>query len=159
MRVYLNRPLVINGDGIIWDACNGDTRNHLELISKGLGNLGEVNCLSRVRIGFLDKGKHRFIFLNPGREEGETVGIFLCKAYGYDAVSPGREDFCLYEAYSAGGRGNSCSQFGVYRVGTIVKCYSYKNRSGEHYWRLTESGWEDLGYDAPTEQDSIQFFE
>lgn len=133
---------------------NGATRRHLKVINRG--NF-EGNSF-RASIGTLNKGNHSFIFLNPERgQDNRVVGLFLNSDYGYTVIkehSP--ENPILFENYSSGGYGNSCSIFGLYKVGTVLAEHSYKHRRGDTYYKLTEQGWKCLGKDVPLTKEEIQ---
>jgi len=154
--IYLSRPIAIS-EGVIWEACNGATRQRLLLIAKGLPSSEEEVISLECRVGFLNKGKHSFIFLNPGHTP-ETLGLFLCRDYGYTVVSDrSPKGACLFEASSVGGYGNSESKFGIYRVGTVIAVHSYKHRQGDSYWRLNPDGWVNLGKDVPLSDEEITY--
>ncbi|NMB01406.1 MAG: hypothetical protein GX971_07825 [Firmicutes bacterium] len=139
----------------VWTACNGATRRRLVVVNKlNLNTEGKtINCVE-ASLGYLDKGKHSFIFLNPPRPNDKRVlGLFLCSGYGYRVIE-GDE---LYTASSVGGPGNSESRFGVYAPGTLIACASYKMRRGESFYRLDpENGWVYLGHDIPLSENEIQ---
>lgn len=144
--VFINTDLSNKERENVWEAQNGATRRSLVLINK----TGRPPEPSRIegKLGFLDKGNHSFIFVNPGNGDNSRVlGIFLCSDYGYRVVA-GTE---LYTASSVGGYGNSESRFGVYEVGTIIAANSYKGRRGEDFWKLTSEGWVSMGTDIPIE--------
>lgn len=130
-------PETANGE-IAWSAKNGATRRELKLVNKlGRDIPSQTKCLE-ASVGTLDKGNHAFIFLNePKASDSRVLGIALNSAYAYTVVE-GKE---LYTNTSSGGYGNSCSQFGVYELGVVLKHHSYKNRRGATYVRLTENGW------------------
>jgi len=72
-----------------WSAKNGATRRELVLVNKTGREVAAGEALN-ASLGFLDKGNHSFIFLNPQRgEDSRVLGIFLCDSYGYRVV--GRE--------------------------------------------------------------------
>ena len=158
MRLFVNEE--IQGAGgtresqNVWSAQNGATRRTLVVINTTKQEGKEL----KVDVGTLDKGNHSFIFLNPEKKSdtNRVVGLFLNRSYGYTVVeehSP--EDAEIYTASSVGGYGNSESKFGLYKVGTILAVHSYKHRQGDTYWKLTESGWEELGRDIPLSSDEI----
>jgi len=153
MKVFIN--IELGEKEREWTAQNGAKRRTLVLVNKG----NFEGSLVKADIGYLDKGRHSFIFLNREKQPSEKiVGIFLNRTYGYTIVSDhSPEGAVLYGNYSVGGYGNSCSQFGIYKLGTVLAEHSYKNRKGERYWKLTEKGWEFLGEDIPLEESEISF--
>ena len=128
--IFCNQEL--NGNGQIWSAKNGATRRTLVVISK-IPFSGNV---IPGKLGFLQKGNHAFIFINEG-ESKEKFGLFLNSSYGYTLIE-GEE---IFGDSSAGGYGNSCSQFGIYKIGALIKVHTYKNRNTASYFRLTNEGW------------------
>jgi hypothetical protein len=152
MKVIFNRSL--NFDRLkerIWSAQNGATRRTLVVVSKLKLQAEDAQSIF-AQVGWLDKGNHSFIFLNPERKDSrKIVGLFLCSGYGYSVVK-GTE---LYTASSVGGYGNSESRFGLYEPGTIIAESSYKNRQGEDYYRLTSDRWEFLGTDVAIDGDEV----
>jgi len=155
-KLYVNVKLNFKSlDEKIWSAKNGATRRTLVVISK-LGDIGNKDCLI-CRVGWLNKGNHSFIFLNPSNKDDQILGLFLDHSYGYSLIK-GKE---LFSASSVGGYGNSESKFGIYTLGTILKCETYKNRNGYDYYELTHSGWKDLGRDYIFEDDlkNIEYVE
>jgi len=135
-KVYFNKPLDFINE-VVWSACNGATRRELKVINK-IKKAGEqINCVN-CQLGFLDRRNHSFIFMNePKPEDNRILGLFLNNSYSYDLVE-GKE---IYSNYSAGGYGNSCSSFGIYEVGTLLKVHTYKNRNAPSYYKLTADGW------------------
>ena len=130
--IFCNQELESNGNGQIWSAKNGATRRTLVVISK-IPFSGNV---IQGKLGFLQKGNHAFIFINEG-ESRENYGLFLNSSYGYTLLE-GEE---IFGDSSAGGYGNSCSRFGIYRIGALIKAHTYKNRHTPSFSRLTETGW------------------
>lgn len=134
-KIYSNIELSLDQQGEIWSACNGATRRTLVVINKINEQPG---IMFRAKLGTLDKGNHSFIFINGENGNDERIlGLFLNSAYGYQVLE-GKE---LFSNYSSGGYGNSCSQFGLYELGTLLEINTYKNRNTPSYYRLTESGW------------------
>lgn len=137
-KIYSNIELSLDQQGEIWSASNGATRRTLVVINKINEQPGNY---FRAKLGTLDKGNHSFIFINEEERNDERVlGLFLNSEYGYQVLE-GNE---LFTNYSLGGSGNSCSQFGIYEVGTLLEVNTYKNRNTPSYYRLTESGWIDV---------------
>lgn len=134
-KIYSNIELSLDQQGKIWSATNGATRRTLVVINKINEQPG---IYFRAKLGTLDKGNHSFIFINEEKDNDERVlGLFLNYHYGYQVLE-GKE---LFSNYSSGGYGNSCSQFGIYELGTLLEINTYKNRNTPSYYRLTESGW------------------
>jgi hypothetical protein len=136
--VFFNKQIDFSNE-TVWQRQNGATRRTLVLINKIRG-LGEADKIENAKVGFLNKGNHAFIFINPpdkGQHDDRILGIFLNSKYGY-SVLEGEE---LYGNYSQGGPGNSCSQFGIYTPGTLIEVDTYKHRTTPRYYRLTETGW------------------
>jgi hypothetical protein len=152
MKVIFNRTLDFEPETEqIWSAQNGATRRTLVLISTLRLEAKDVQGVF-ARVGWLDKGNHSFIFLNPEKSQSKRiVGLYLCSGYGY-VVIRGKE---LYTASSVGGYGNSESRFGLYEPGTIIAESSYKNRQGRDYYRLTAEKWEFLGTDVAIDDDEV----
>ena len=138
-KIYSNIELSLDQQGEIWSASNGATRRTLIVINKINEQPGNY---FRAKLGTLDKGNHSFIFINEekGNDDDRILGIFLNSTYAYQVLE-GKE---LYTNYSSGGYGNSCSQFGIYEVGTLLEVNTYKNRNTPSYYRLTEIGWIDV---------------
>ena len=86
MRVSFNIELDFSKEKV-WAAKNGATKRTLIVVSK-IGNVGKTDII-RAKVGYLDKGSHSFIFLNPedGYKKDEMIGIFLCSEYGYRIVN------------------------------------------------------------------------
>lgn len=150
-KIFSNIELSLDQQGEIWSASNGATRRTLVVINKINEQPGNY---FRAKLGTLNKGNHSFIFLNEEKGNDDRVlGLFLNAEYGYEVLE-GKE---LFSNYSQGGYGNSCSQFGIYEVGTLLEVASYKNRQTPGYFRLTETGWVDVPvYEvAPTEIEEI----
>lgn len=150
-KIYSNIELSLDQQGEIWSASNGATRRTLVVINKINDQPGSY---FRAKLGTLDKGNHSFIFINEeNRNDERVLGLFLNSAYGYQVLE-GNE---LFSNYSYGGYGNSCSQFGIYEIGTLLEVNTYKNRNTPSYYRLTETGWVDVPvYEvAPTEIEEI----
>ncbi len=139
--IYFNHKL--EGNETIWDASNGATRQNLFVINK----MGKDFLLSEkvvCSVGFLDKGKHSFIFLNPPKGgDNRILGVFLCASYGYRLV----KGKALYENSSVGGSGNSESKFGIYELGTIL--------AEDSFWELTLEGWRKLGTDILLDEGEV----
>jgi hypothetical protein len=134
-KIYSNIELSLDQHGEIWSASNGATRRTLVVINKITEQPGNY---FRAKLGTLDKGNHSFIFINEEKGNDERVlGLFLNSDYAYQVLE-GKE---LFSNYSSGGYGNSCSQFGIYEMGTLLEVNTYKNRNTPSYYRLTESGW------------------
>lgn len=134
-KIYSNIELSLDQQGEIWSASNGATRRTLVVINKINEQPGNY---FRAKLGTLDKGNHSFIFINEEKGNDERVlGLFLNSDYAYQVLE-GKE---LFSNYSSGGYGNSCSQFGIYEMGTLLEVNTYKNRNTPSYYRLTESGW------------------
>jgi hypothetical protein len=145
-RIFLNKN--IEGNGRVWSAKNGATRTELVLILNDQDFPNGVNRTKEIvgSIGFLDKGNHSFIFINKEKKKNSnsTVGVFLNSAYSFSLES-GKE---LYSNYSSGGSGNSCSKFGVYTAGSIIKEHTYKHRTPSTYYILRKDGWKSLGSES-----------
>ena len=136
-KVFFNQRLNFTIQGEIWRAKNGATRRDLKLINK-VSSDKNVDFIE-AQLGKLDKGNHSFIFINePKKSDNRILGVFLNSEYAYDVVE-GKE---IFSNYSSGGPGNSCSQFGIYELGTLLKVHTYKNRRPASYYRLTEEGWQ-----------------
>jgi len=135
--VHFATTLSLDTEGTVWSASNGATRRKLQIINKlpaGSGQVKTIDC----QVGTLDKGNHSFIFLNPAKPEDKRIlGVYTNTSYGYSVVE-GTE---IYGNYSSGGPGNSCSQFGIYEVGTILKIATYKNRRPPYYVKFEKTGW------------------
>jgi hypothetical protein len=142
MKLIINQKLNFS-ENTPWSAKNGATRRTLLIINKLYPGINQVNnelFLDNIEcsVGYLDKGNHSFIFINPPKkDDSRTVGLFLNSSYSYTLIS-GKE---LYSNSSSGGYGNSCSTFGLYEVGTVLKEHTYKNRKSASYYELTENGW------------------
>lgn len=137
-KIYSNIELSLDQQGEIWSASNGATRRTLVVINKINEQPGNY---FRAKLGTLDKGNHSFIFINEEKGTDERIlGLFLNSAYAYQVLE-GKE---LFTNYSSGGYGNSCSQFGIYEVGTLLEVNTYKNRKTPLYYRLTKNGWVDV---------------
>ena len=151
-KIIANQNLDLSIQGEIWSASNGATRRTLIIINKTSGyEVPRTQFLAQ--IAFLDKGNHSFIFLNESKQEDKRVfGLFLNTSYSFDLVS-GKE---LFSNTSSGGYGNSCSKFGLYEVGAILKEHTYKNRSSPTYHLLTEDGWKEIPPYEVEEDDNIQ---
>lgn len=135
-KVFFNQSLNFTNEGEIWSKKNGATRRELKVINKIKAGeqIESIDC----QLGFLDKGNNSFIFVNaPKPEDKRILGVFLNGSYSYDVVE-GKEIFCNH---SSGGYGNSCSSFGIYELGTLLKVHTYKNRQPARYYKLTECGW------------------
>jgi hypothetical protein len=134
-KIYSNIELNLAEQGEIWKECNGATRRTLVVINKISEKRGK--CF-RAKLGTLDKGRHSFIFINEERGvDNRILGIFLNDEYAYKLL----EGEKLFSNYSLGGYGNSCSQFGIYGLGTLLEVNTYKNRNTPSFFRLTEDGW------------------
>lgn len=137
-KVYSNVKLSLDQQGEIWSASNGATRRTLVVVNKINEQPG---IFFRAKIGTLDKGNHSFIFINEEKENDERVlGLFLNSDYAYQVIE-GKE---LFGNCSSGGIANSCSQFGIYGVGSLLEVNTYRNRNTPSYYRLTETGWVDV---------------
>lgn len=135
-KVFCNSRLDLSKEGQVWSASNGATRRTLVVINKINGS-DQAVCFN-AQVGFLDKGNHSFIFINPAREgDNRVFGLFLNSDYAYQVLE-GKE---VFTNYSQGGYGNSCSQFGIYEVGALLEVNTYKNRQTPSYYRLTVNGW------------------
>jgi len=74
-KVWLSEKLSLK-DERIWTACNGATRRRLVVVNK-LGPIGENINFVEAQLGFLNKGNHSFIFINPPRKDDDrTLGLF-----------------------------------------------------------------------------------
>ena len=137
-----------------WRAKNGATRRTLKVINKA----GVEGKRFQAQLGTLNKGNHSFIFINkPNVGDNRIMGLFVNSAQGYEVVeehSP--ENAAVFENSSYGGPGNSCSQFGIYQIGTVLAEFTYKGRQGKNYWVLNKNGWEYLGKDVPLDNDEIK---
>ncbi len=119
-KIYSNIELSLDQQGEIWSASNGATRRTLVVINKINEQPG---IYFRAKLGTLDKGNHSFIFINEEKDNDERVlGLFLNSDYGYQVLE-GKE---LFSNYSSGGYGNSCSQFGIYELGSLLEINTYK---------------------------------
>jgi hypothetical protein len=138
-KIYSNIELSLDQQGEIWSASNGATRRKLVIINNITDQPGNY---FRAKLGTLDKGNHSFIFINKenGNDDERVLGIFLNSSYAYQVLE-GKE---LFTNCSSGGYGNSCSQFGIYEIGTLLEVNTYKNRNTPSYYRLTENGWIDV---------------
>lgn len=134
-KIYSNIKLDLNKQNQIWKAQNGQTRRTLIVINK---INQEPSFVFHAKLGVLNKGNHSFIFINEEKnQDNRILGLFLNNSYGY-RVLEGNE---IFGNYSIGGPGNTCSQFGIYEVGTLLEVYTYKNRNTPSYYRLTDNGW------------------
>jgi hypothetical protein len=152
MLIFCNKDLT--GEENEWGAQNGATRRTLVLINKAKVEGRKFNA----QLGKLDKGNHSFIFINqPKPDDKRVVGIFLNSSYGYSIMEEHSPDNpVIFENSSYGGPGNSESKFGIYKVGTLIRENSYKNRRGYDYYKLGNEGWEYLGEDIPLIDDEIE---
>jgi len=101
-----------------------------------------------VRLGYLKKGKHSFIFINKSKSRDDRImGIYLNGKYGYRVING--DEHIIFQDSSIGGGGNSESKFGIYKVGTIIKEYTYKNRHSPSYYSLTKEGWKPIPMTDP----------
>lgn len=166
MKVFFNQGLPAKGESEkfpeqVWVAQNGATRRTLVVINK-TGMEIPANQPFRCQLGFLNKGNHSFIFINPPRKgDNRTMGVFLNTAQGFDVINKygaeAEKDGVVFSASSVGGYGNSESRMAVIRPGFFVAENSYKNRRGYYYWRFDpEEGWIDLGRDVPLSPEEIQ---
>ena len=138
--VFFSKNLTCDDKNVAWEAKNGATRKHLLVINK-LGVEIPADTPIKCDLCVLDENEKVYIFINPSRKEDNRIlGVFLCSSYGY-TVKQGEE---LFVASSRGGYGNSESKMGIYTVGTVLAVHSYKNRSGDIFYILTEKGWEEL---------------
>jgi len=138
-----------------WYACNGRNQQHLIVINK-YQNI-EKNIPTLVQICTLSKYKTSYIFINKPQndnnsESEEIIGLYLNDNCGYDCIPA---QLKIFEAESVGGPGNKRSKMGLYHNNVIIKEYSYKNRSTESYYKLTNEKWEYLGEDIPIERENI----
>jgi hypothetical protein len=142
MKLFINNSMLpLNQEGKVWEAQNGATRRTLVVINKIAVSDGQVNFID-CSLGFLDKGNHSFIFINPNKfNDDRILGLFLNRECGFKVVE-GNE---MYSNNSIGGYGNSESKFGIYEVGTIIEVTTYKNRKTPTYYKLTTDGWVNLG--------------
>lgn len=150
-KIFFNLP--IGKEERAWEVSNGATRTNLVLVNK-TGRECKADGYLIASIGFLNKGNHSFLFINPqtGSNDPRTLGVFLNNRCGYRVVS-GEE---LFSASSVGGPGNSESKFGVYSSGTVIASATYKMRDGENFWVLNAvNGWEFIGKDAVLADDEI----
>lgn len=143
MKVFFNEK--IYGKGKIWVAKNGATRTELLLISNH--DIIEETNMVECSLSYLKKKNQSFIFINPPNQKNvgddRIMGIFLNSSYGYSAFP---ENNIVFEDYSIGGYGNSRSQFGIYKVGTVIKKFTYKHRNPPDYYYLhPKKGWLWLG--------------
>jgi len=137
-KIYSNIELSLDNQGEIWSASNGATKRTLVVINKINKQPG---LMFRAKLGTLDKGNHSFIFINEDKgDDNRILGLFLNSSYAYQVLD-GKE---LFTNYSSGGYGNSCSQFGIYEVGTLLEVNTYKNRNTPSYYRMTDNGWVDV---------------
>jgi hypothetical protein len=133
-KVFFNIP------DLEWSASNGATRRNLKVVNAANCEFTQINSQMVIaEVSLLDKGNSAFIFMNAPKVYSKTrvIGIFLCTEYGYRLVS-GKE---IFAKSSVGGGGNCESKFGVYELGAVIATDSYKSRSGETFYRLTETGW------------------
>lgn len=134
-KIYSNVELSLDQQGKIWSAKNGATRRSLVVINKINQHPGNY---FRAKLGTLDKGNHSFVFINEEKgKDNRILGLFLNSDYAYQILE-GNE---LFSNCSSGGYGNSCSQFGIYEIGTLLEVNTYKNRNTPSYYRLTDNGW------------------
>jgi len=137
--IFINRAIG-PGDHNLWRRSNGARRRKLAVIVCGF-KISEETTMLKGSLSRLELGKFSIICINKNDNGDERVlGIFLNDSCGYSVIE-GRE---LYGASSPGGYGNSRSQFGIYVVGTLVEVYTYKHRNQPSYFRLTNSGWEEI---------------
>lgn len=70
-------------DESAWERSNGATRRVLKVVNK-LGTDLPAGVPIRASLGFLDKGNHSFIFINPeNRPDDRIFGGFLNSDYGF----------------------------------------------------------------------------
>lgn len=137
-KIHSNVELNLDQENEIWRAQNGATRRTLAVINKIKEQPG---TFFRAKLGTLNKGNHSFIFINEEKDNDDRIiGIFLNDYCGF-TVLEGEE---LFGNCSTGGPGNSCSKFGIYKLGTLLEVHTYKYRRTPSYYRLTENGWENV---------------
>jgi len=137
--VFFNQIITFSKErAIIWSAQNDATCRFLRVINKIVGLIGESTEKVECQLGIVEEDNQSIIFLNPPEfDDDRTLGVFLNDTYGYEVVE-GSE---LFSAVSVGGYGNSSSKFGIYEVGTLLKCHTYKYRRPATYFKLYEDGW------------------
>lgn len=146
-KVFVNEKLDLSKKDCIWYAKNGSTRLSLKIINTIEGEKSDV---FNAKLGTLETNRTAYIFINPEKKaDNRILGLYLNESYGYKVIE-GKE---LFTASSVGGYGNSESKFGIYEIGTVIKEFTYKNRTPASYYRLTDQGWvELLDYEAEKEK-------
>jgi len=137
--IFFNQTISLSKEGLtVWSAMNGATRRSLRLICN-LPTCDSTETISvEAQLGTVEEDNRSVIFLNPPKPGDDRVlGLFLNDTYGYSVVE-GDE---LFSGTSTGGYGNSSSQFGIYKIGTMLKCHTYKNRRTPTFYRLGSDGW------------------
>ena len=124
----LNKDIDIDGK---IELQNGATRTTLLVLNKS-GQKITANRPFEAEVGFLDKGNHRFFFINkPHRCCTGHKYIFVDAGYGVDILNKPP----IKKASSIGGYGNSESTVAVLEEGTILYCHSYKDRQTGTYYK------------------------
>jgi hypothetical protein len=120
-KIFCNYRLSFSEE-IVWQACNGATRQRLKVINKTA--LKGQMAVFEASIGTYENARSSYLFLNPAKN-GDTrvLGMFLNADYGF-TLREGKE---LFSASSVGGYGNSESRMGIYEVGALVEVHTYKN--------------------------------
>ncbi len=138
-KVFFNQAISLSKEGgVTWSVTNGATRRTLKIIN----NLPTVDPTETIsvesQLGTVEENNQSVIFLNiPKPGDDRILGLFINISCGYEIVE-GTE---LFSGISTGGPGNSCSRFGIYKIGTLIKCATYKNRKPATYYRLQSDGW------------------
>ena len=132
-KVYCNCSLK-NGEKK--ELKNGATKRTLCLVNKSGIDI-EYNVPFNADLGFLNKGNHSFVFINPPKKMDDRV-LFIIMNGGYGLHFHGGTP--LFYEISEGGYGNSKSSLAVLSVGTIVEYETYKNRHTPSFDELTETG-------------------
>lgn len=115
---------------------NGATRRTLVLINKS-GRDIEANISFNADLGFLNKGNHSFVFINPPKKKDDRT-LFIIMNNGYRLHF--HRGTPIFHEISEGGYGNSKSTLAVLPIGTILEYESYKNRNTPNFDELTETG-------------------
>ena len=132
--IYCNQ--IIGKEERPWSACNGATRTRLVVVNT-TGQ--ELKSPFQARIGYLEKGRHAFIFLNPGKSNRDYL-IWLNSDYGFAVYDrEGSPIEAIFSATSVGGYGNSESKFGIWVLDKqlYVEEFTYKNRRPSSWYKVT----------------------
>ena len=131
--VVFNRKISAEERAYFYKA--GATRQNLLIINK-LGREIEANTPIDARLGHLDKGKHSFLFVNPGKSK-KTLGVLVDTGYLFEVVRGsvwhGTSEAALEEGI-----------IGIFEPGAVIKDWTYKRRQGCYYWHFDGKEWKRL---------------